>query len=665
MLLKLSKRASCAALAVVAALLAPLAVQAAPDPVPIEAFFQPAKLRLPRLSPNGRWLAMLTSLPGRRVGLNMVDLEGREPSKFIEAARDADVAWFSWVSDDWLIFSVDDPDNRDDKPRARGLMTVKRDGTESRLLVHREYGFNDPIAMRKALEPSHWFIGYGAPGSNEIVLGEAKWDVRGEYSHTIPKLLNVATGGTRSLLKDGPRASDWLLDGQGRARAAGAQDGGNYVVYWTDGPDKPWRQISKAPIFEQPFTLAYVDDQGLMVHTLDGKGHAELRRFDFTTGKPSTEAILGTPGFDSTMTPVARRDGDKVDGVRLWVDGATTVWFNPGMQGIQAEADAALPGRLNVLSCQPCDDPRLVVVSSYSDRSAGEHLIYRPQQKKWQFIGPSRPDVDEKRMARLTLHRAQARDGLDLPVWVTQPSGDAKGPKPAVVLVHGGPWVRGNYWQWDADAQFLASRGYVVIEPEFRGSEGYSSKHFRAGWKQWGLAMQDDVTDALKFAVGQGWVDPSRVCIMGFSYGGYATLMGLVKDPDQYRCGIAGMAVSDPRNMFNMHWSDISDSSREFSLPKLMGDPVKDLAQFVATSPVEQAARIKAPVLLMHGYKDRRVPVENGEQMRDALKKNGKQVEWLLYPDEGHGFHRPENRIDFWRRAEAFLGKYLKPGEAR
>ena len=147
---------------------------------------------------------------------------------------------------------------------------------------------------------------------------------------------------------------------------------------------------------------------------------------------------------------------------------------------------------------------------------------------------------------------------------------------------------------------------------------------------------------------------------MGFSYGGYATLMGLVKDPDQYRCGIAGMAVSDPRNMFSMHWSDISDSARQYSLPTLMGDPKKDAAQFIATSPVEQVARIKAPLLLQHGFKDQRVPVENGERMREALQKNGKQVEWLLYPDEGHGFHRTENRIDFWRRAESFLSKHLK-----
>lgn len=647
--------------AVVTAMLLPFAAHAALDPVPIEAFFKPAKLRMPKLSPSGRWLATLTSLPERRVGLMMVDLDGKQDPHFIEASTTADVAWFGWVSDDWLIFSIDDPDNRDDKPRSRGLMTVRRDGGESRMLVQREYRFNDPIATRKILGPNHEFLGYGAPGSNEIVVGEFKWDTGGEYSHTVPMVLNVATGAVRSLLKDAPKASDWLLDGQGRARAALGTDGPDAFVLWSDGPDKPWRQISKAPRFEQPFGLAYIDDKGLMVRTWDTQGHTELRSFDLVKGRPGPEALLATPGFDGPVRPVDRRDSDIVDGVRLAVDGTATVWFNPTMKRIQAEVDAGLPGRLNLLSCRPCDGPRVVLVSSYSDRSAGDHLIYRPQQKKWQLIGSSRPDIDEKRMSPLSFHRTRARDGLDLPLWVTRPIGATEKPQPAVVMVHGGPNVRGTYWGWDADAQFLASRGYVVIEPEFRGSRGYGVSHFRAGWKQWGLAMQDDVSDALKFAVGQGWVDPTRVCIMGFSYGGYATLMGLVKDPDQYRCGIAGMAVSDPRNMFSMHWSDISDSARQYSLPTLMGDPKKDEAQFIATSPVEQVARIKAPLLLLHGFKDQRVPVENGERMRDALLKHGKKVEWLLYPDEAHGFQRPDNRIDFWRRAEAFLAVHLKP----
>jgi dipeptidyl aminopeptidase/acylaminoacyl peptidase len=220
--------------------------------------------------------------------------------------------------------------------------------------------------------------------------------------------------------------------------------------------------------------------------------------------------------------------------------------------------------------------------------------------------------------------------------------------------------VRGTFWQWNAEAQFLASRGYVVVEPEFRGSTGYGEKHFRAGWKQWGQAMQDDVTDALRFAVGKGWVDPARVCIMGASYGGYAALMGLAKDPEQYRCGVALAAVSDPRFKYEFHWSDASQAARDIYMPAMVGDPKKDAALLAAASPLAHVQRIKAPVFLAHGDDDVRVPLEHAERMLAALRKQGKDVEWQLYVDEGHGFSKETNAVDYYRRVESFMAKHLK-----
>jgi dipeptidyl aminopeptidase/acylaminoacyl peptidase len=287
--------------------------------------------------------------------------------------------------------------------------------------------------------------------------------------------------------------------------------------------------------------------------------------------------------------------------------------------------------------------------------------MWRPQEDKWQLLGEARPDIAPARMAALEFHRTTARDGQDLPVWVTRPAGPAGAkPAPAVVLVHGGPWVRGVVWGWHSEAQFLASRGYVVIEPEFRGSLGYGDKHYRAGWKQWGRTMQDDVTDALRFAVKQGWVDASRVCIMGASYGGYSTLIGLVRDPDQYRCGVAFAAVSEPQNMYDYHWSDFGYQTRNFNLPVLLGDRTKDAGMLADISAVRHAEKIKAPLLLAHGARDRRVPIEHAEAMLAALRKAGKSVEWVRYPEEGHGFFYDENRFDYYRKVEAFLAKHLK-----
>jgi acetyl esterase/lipase len=211
-------------------------------------------------------------------------------------------------------------------------------------------------------------------------------------------------------------------------------------------------------------------------------------------------------------------------------------------------------------------------------------------------------------------------DGLPLPVWITRPAGAAKGPLPTVVLVHGGPWVRGRQWAWSDDAQFLASRGYLVIEPEFRGSTGYGSRLHRAGFRQWGRAMQDDLVDVQAWAVQKGLTDPARVCIAGASYGGYAALMGLARDASLYRCGVAWVAVTDPRLLFQWSFvSDVGTETRLHTLPELLGDPVADKAMLESVTPVLLADRIRAPLFMAFGADDRRVPLVHGQRMREAL----------------------------------------------
>lgn len=231
-----------------------------------------------------------------------------------------------------------------------------------------------------------------------------------------------------------------------------------------------------------------------------------------------------------------------------------------------------------------------------------------------------------------------------------------------MVLVHGGPFVRGGEWQWSPDGQFLASRGYVVIEPEYRGSTGFGMTHFMAGWKQWGLTMQDDVTDATHWAISQKLADPKRIAIAGASYGGYATMMGLVKEPNLYRAGINWVGVTDINLMYDVGWSDFdgSDWSR-YGMPRLVGDQVKDAKQLEETSPLKQAARITKPVLMAYGGEDYRVPLPHGSKMRDALRAAGKvEVEWVVYPEEGHGWMLEANNVDFWTRVEKFLAKNLQ-----
>jgi len=635
------------------------AVAPAP-PVALERFFARPAMQQVALSPSGRWLGALGSVPGGRVAFHLVDLDSQEPPRTVEASATDDVAWFLWVSDDWVIFGLRDTEQRRYVHRGSGLLAMRRDGSDARQIIAR--GYRD--APKGAVSPGYQFLGLGPPGTLDLLLGNSHYDASGEFTHQTLSAVNIETQKWRRIHEDQPRAGGWRFDPQGRPRLITRRDGKQIKFLWAEADGDrigPWREIALMDMLNEPWSPAYIDHDGrLFVTTYDRQGYTELRAFDFATGRPSSTAVLATPGFSTGVGALRDRRGGPVIGVNVTLDATTTVWFTPTMKALQERVDARWPGRVNVLHCRPCDAPRRLVVYSYADNDPGQFLVFLPEQDKWQLLASVQPDVDPARMAHLAFERIRARDGRDLPVWVTRPPGKIDKPLPAVVLVHGGPHDRAAYWRWNAEAQFLASRGYVVIEPEFRGSTGFGAQHYRAGWKQWGGGMIDDLTDALRHVVAAGVADAGRVCVMGGSYGGYAALMSLVKEPDLYRCGVAFAAVSDPRHRFDFHWSDLSSFSRREVLPLLIGDPVADAELLAAHSPLEQVKRIKAPILLVHGDDDYRVPIENGERMRDALKKAGKEFEWVMYVDEGHGFSKPSNELDYWRRVEAFLAKHLR-----
>jgi dipeptidyl aminopeptidase/acylaminoacyl peptidase len=278
-------------------------------------------------------------------------------------------------------------------------------------------------------------------------------------------------------------------------------------------------------------------------------------------------------------------------------------------------------------------------------------------------IGSAHPDVPAEAVGARSFQRIKARDGHDLPVYLTRPNppaatpGTPPPPLPAVLYVHGGPQGRVSLeWNHDAVPQFLASRGYVVIEPEFRGSAGYGNEHQRAGWRQWGLRSQDDMQDALQWAIARGIVDAGRVCIMGASYGGYAALMGPVRYPDAFRCAIAWVAPTDLSELVT-DWRRNAGANaalaRDVELRIGKSDALQD------TSPVNRMAQVKVPVLAAWGVDDRRVPIAHGRRLRDAAREAKVELEYLEYAEEGHVWMKPATRIDFFGRAEKLLARTL------
>ncbi len=255
--------------------------------------------------------------------------------------------------------------------------------------------------------------------------------------------------------------------------------------------------------------------------------------------------------------------------------------------------------------------------------------------------------------------RYPARDGLSIPAYLTLPLGKPAKKLPLIVLVGGNPSEGREHWSWNSGVQFLASRGYAVMQPQIRGTPGFGAAHQNAGLGQWGLGMQDDVADAARWAIKQGMADPERVCVVGTLFGGYAALMGVIRDPDLFRCAASYSGIVDIGEMFKNDWADFPRSGRGLDRKLLIGDPHRDKDKFIAVSPLQQAARIKRPVLLAYGADDVRVPGKHGKMLFDALRPHNPQAEFHWFDANGQAPSLESNRAQLWTRIEQFLERHI------
>ncbi|MBL0125709.1 MAG: S9 family peptidase [Betaproteobacteria bacterium] len=657
------------------ALMLPGLAGAAPS-VPLADFFRYPAASQAIMSPSGRYVAATMKGGAKgRLGLVMIDLTAAGQSRALALYADADVVSVRWVNDDRLIFSVVDFQSPAGEQIGGGLFAVDREGKEQpRNLIRRQFSTDEVggvVAVsgtrltEAGLSIFHRFHSVVRDGSNDIIVQRVDRDDRYQVRGYSLLRLDTVNGKTRILTQGGPDfVHTWALDRNGTLRAGISHFEGKSRLYWKASADAPWSKVSEWATYgdtRDHINLVAVEGTSMLyVAGRRGKDSDKevLSRIDMSRPNIEWTPLVELDGYDFFGWLVFGRN-NAVVGVHFLTDARGTHWFDATLKGMQARIDKALPGRINEISCGDCIDPQRLLVRSWSDRQPAIMYIFDANAGTLSVLTESRPWLKAQAMSGREMRRVVARDGLSIPVHVTRPTGQ-KGPAPMVVLVHGGPYVRGGEWAWDANSQFLASRGYVVLEPEFRGSAGFGFKHFRAGWKQWGLAMQDDIADATRWAIEQGIADPGRICIAGASYGGYATLMGLIRYPDLYRCGVNWVGVTDLDLLFTSRWSDFSDLWREYGMPVLVGDRDKDAAQFAATSPVKQAAKLTQPLLMAYGGDDRRVPMVHGITLRSAVASHNKNLEWVTYPDEGHGWMLEANTFDFWTRVEKFLDKNLK-----
>jgi dipeptidyl aminopeptidase/acylaminoacyl peptidase len=630
--------------------------------VPVEDFFQAPILSEAQLSPDGQRVALKVRSKEKdaRARLAVLDIKTLK-SVVVAASSDNDIRQFHWVGEHRLVFDFDVELTGPARARTgAGMYSIDDDGTHYRALVDSLNSFVKSGNDDPELLPWNTFILEDRSRlfhfNNEMfVLHPEEFHLKNADYIRLQRV-NTRNGRMREI--DAPEhAVSWMIDRNGTLRAVVTHHEG---VVRTQVRDEAgaWKILTEFDALDGGLTPTQVAPDGKIYFTgRKDRDKDALYVYDPATGKIADKPLLASEQYD--IHPVFLGTRDKLLGVRYTVDAEVTQWIDPGMKAVQKSVDDKLTSTVNRISVAQADVGSTVLVESFSDRQPPVFRLYDIETAKFTLLGGTLPGISPKQMGSMDMVRYKARDGLEIPAYLTLPAGRAAKALPLVVLVHGGPFVRGATWGWNAEVQFLASRGYAVLQPEFRGSTGFGNQHFTSGWKQWGLAMQNDVADGARWAIAQGIADPKRICIAGASYGGYATLMGLVNDPDVFRCGVEWVGVTDLRMLYTVDWSDFSDAAKKYGLPRLVGDPTADAAQFKATSPIENAARIKQPLLMAYGGYDVRVPIVHGEKFRDAIKPFNQNVEWVVYGDEPHGWFKPETRVDFWTRVEKFLDRNL------
>jgi dipeptidyl aminopeptidase/acylaminoacyl peptidase len=634
-----------------------------------EVFFNQPQVRVARISPSGEYLALVSRALTDRYSLLVMPTA--TPTKVAIVARSdvADIVDVRWVNDKRLVFVTSDlQGDHEISGYLGGLYAVDRDGSAETPLITGDWNYRQDStgsAMHKLLLPAKFtMLATGRNGSDDIIVGDREFDrIDGHVRQLTPYRLDTKSRDLAPLVDAGlpNHANGWLFDEDGAPRTFSAIDKDRRIVYYRDAAAASWKEIGNFDaVADEGFFPQFMGfDNILYVAQDDAEGFRTLYRYDAARGRVDDQPVMHIKGFDYSGGPEIDVPTRKVLGFHYEADAKGTVWVDARFREFQARIDKALPATVNTISCGNCVSSRMLLVTAESDREPARYVLFDTVTGQLVQVGEQHPGIKASQMGERNFFRFTARDGLSIPVYVTLPPGKHAAPPPAVIYVHGGPWMRGASWEWTPETQFLASRGYAVIEPQFRSSLGFGFKLFQAGWRQWGMAMQDDLADAAQWAVAKGFADPKRIGIAGASYGGYATLMGLIRNPEIFRCGVEWLGVTDVGLMYSVAESDATEYLLAYGLPRLVGDREKDAAQLRATSPLFNAARLTQPLLMAYGDRDRRVPIVHGTEFRDAVRAVNKHVEWIDYPLEGHGWHIEADNIDFWKRVEKFLQENL------
>jgi dipeptidyl aminopeptidase/acylaminoacyl peptidase len=607
---------------------------------PLQDFFREAEYSQLKISPNGRFIAAIYPYQG----INSLAILSGDLKQLIFTGKFDDerhIVNYKWVNDTRLMLQAGKKYGYLDG-RNSDVQTyfVDYDGRNLKNFFSNQWAFYYLVRTLPD-DPSH------------VVMAKYHWSDRGR---PMAMKVNVYNGQERLLASPPIKRGIFLADADGEVNVAVEPSAEKFDVaqiHYRQGRGSRWTQLDYPAKGDGSLSPVYLDAKAKALYLKSSieTGREALYRLDLERGE--SKVISSDPYVD--ITAVIQDQEDKPIGALYDPDFFEVDMIDPNSPVMKLYRDLLVSfkyQRVDGLSLTRDGFTGVFRVSS--DRNPGEFYKVDVLSKKLIPIGNSRPWLDAKDMAAMKPIAFKARDGLELRGYLTLP---AKGPAknlPAVVLVHGGPHGVRDYWAFHSEVQFLASRGFAVLQVNYRGSGGYGDKFQEIGYQQWGLSMQDDLTDATHWLVKEGYADAKRLAIVGGSYGGYAALMGVVREPKLYRCAVTYVGVSDLT--IQTEDSDTSlDKTGEDYLARALGTDEADLKRRSALYNVD---RIEVPILIAHGKDDRRVPFSNAVKLREALEKTGKPFEWLAKDSEGHGFQQDPNRFEYYLRLVSFLEKH-------
>jgi dipeptidyl aminopeptidase/acylaminoacyl peptidase len=600
------------------------------DELPIQNFFRDYDYSEARLSPDGTCVAVLAPC-GFHSGLAVVDLEKNTAHW---AYTNSHVALFEWANTNRLIF-------REVRLFSSPLLAVNKDGSKCATLT-------------RANSPDADLLATLHDSPDEVLVDSFVHSVR--QSDTLllfPNVekMNLFTGDLTMVVKNPGKVVRWLADHTGLIRVGIEKEEKEFRILYRADARSAWTKIGEFKFNERGFIPEAFDaDNRTLYVRAEGDGDTEaIYSFDLSANK------LKDLAFRHAEVDVGKLifGGSKhqVVGVNYHTDRPEWIWFSQDYSRMQASLDHTLTNTINQVVNTSRDGSRALVLA-YSDRTPGIYYLFDIAGSKLRKLFDVADWIHPSEMAEMKPIEYKSRDGLTIHGYLTLPLKSTGKNLPMVVNPHGGPLTR-DVWEFDPAVQFLANRGYAVLQMNFRGSTGYGKTFREAGYKQWGLKQQDDITDGVKWAIAQGIADPKRIAIYGASYGGFAALAGLEKTPELYRCGISLCGVTDV--MRTMDRSRPTLTMFKMMVAETVGDLKQDKKQLKENSPIENVDKIQVPVFLANGELDPKVPIATGRALAKSLQKRGKLFDFMVKSIEGHGYVLPGDRIDFWTKAEECL----------